>query len=93
MIKKTITISSLNGLHGKKAVEFISKAENFKSEIKISILWKNDLCREFLGKTANGKSLLDLLSLHIQKDQNIQLYIDGTDETEAYHELLKVIEK
>lgn len=91
MIKKIINISSENGLHGKKAVEFISKAEKFNADIKISILWKNELCKEFLGRSANGKSLLDLLSLHIQKNQNIQLCIDGSDEKEACTELLKII--
>jgi phosphocarrier protein HPr len=77
MIRKEIEIGREQGLKSKTAALFVQKASLFKSSILV----------EKGERKANGKSMLGLLSLVIEKGEKIYLTIDGFDEDRALKEL------
>ena len=77
MIRKEIEIGREQGLKSKTAALFVQKASLFKSSILV----------EKGERKANGKSMLGLLSLVIEKGETIYLTIDGFDEDRALKEL------
>jgi phosphotransferase system HPr (HPr) family protein len=80
MIKKEIKVNLEHGLHIRPAKEFVQLASHFKSEIDVI---KN-------SQTANGKSILGIVSLGILKGETITLTADGPDESEAISSLEKI---
>lgn len=77
MIRKEIKIGKEQGLKSKTAALFVQKASLYKSSILV----------EKGERKANGKSMLGLLSLVIEKGEKIALMIDGFDEDRALKEL------
>ena len=77
MIRKEIKIGKEQGLKSKTAALFVQKASLYKSSILV----------EKGERKANGKSMLGLLSLVIEKGEKINLTIDGFDEDRALKEL------
>ena len=77
MIRKEIKIGKEQGLKSKTAELFVQKASLYKSSILV----------EKGERKANGKSMLGLLSLVIEKGEKINLTIDGFDEDRALKEL------
>lgn len=73
MTTRTITIQNEVGLHARPATFFIQKANSYKSTIVI----------EKGNRRANAKSLLGVLSLGIEKGQDIIVHAEGVDEQEA----------
>lgn len=73
MTTRTITIQNEVGLHARPATFFIQKANAYKSTIVI----------EKGNRRANAKSLLGVLSLGIEKGQDIIVHAEGVDEQEA----------
>ena len=80
MIKKQIKVNLEQGLHIRPAKEFVQLASNFHSAIDVI---KN-------SQTANGKSILGVVSLGIVKGETITLTADGSDEREAIARLEKI---
>jgi phosphocarrier protein len=73
MIEFETQVKNKIGVHLRAAGEFVKTATKFKSEIFVV---KN-------GKKANGKSILGLASLAIERGARITVRIDGRDEIEA----------
>ena len=66
-------IESENGIHARPAGMLVKKALTYASKITV-----------FKGKdSVNLKSLFDLLSLGIKKNDEIRIVIEGEDESEA----------
>ncbi|MBO7302682.1 MAG: HPr family phosphocarrier protein [Clostridia bacterium] len=82
MVKKEVTITNNIGLHARPATFFIQKANTFKSSVWIE---KDD-------RKVNAKSLLGVLSLGIAQGTSIAIIADGSDESVAVDELVKLIE-
>ena len=82
MISREVTIKNSVGLHARPATFFIQKANSFKSSIWVE--------RE--DRRINGKSLLGVLSLGIEKGMSITIISDGADEEEAIEGLAALIE-
>ena len=82
MVKKEVTITNNVGLHARPATFFIQKANTFKSSVWIE---KDD-------RKVNAKSLLGVLSLGIAQGTSIAIIADGSDESVAVDELVKLIE-
>ncbi|MCH5584909.1 HPr family phosphocarrier protein [Shimazuella sp. AN120528] len=80
MIKKEIKVNLEHGLHIRPAKEFVQVATKFHSDIDVI---KN-------SQTANGKSILGIVSLGILKGETITLKADGSDENEAITSLEKI---
>lgn len=73
MISKEVTVTNSVGLHARPATYFIKEANAYQSSIWV----------ECGDRRANGKSILGVLSLGINKDTVINLIADGPDEKEA----------
>jgi phosphocarrier protein FPr len=68
-IKLEITIKDKHGLHARPATNLINKIKGLKGEVYI----------EHKGKIANARNLFSLLSLGVEKDNLIKVYVKGTD--------------
>jgi len=77
MIEEEFVIKSEFGLHIRPANELVNRISKFKSEVKVM---KDD-------QIVDGKSVIDLLSLFISKNDKIKFIIEGEDE----QEVIKVI--
>ncbi len=73
MIEFETQVKNKIGVHLRAAGEFVKTATKFTSEIFVV---KN-------GRKANGKSILGLASLAIERGARITVRIDGEDEREA----------
>ena len=71
-----------NGLHARPAGALASYAREFKSSIKISAL----------GKEADAKRLLSLMSLGATYGTELHFEIDGEDEDIAYEKMKEYCE-
>ncbi len=81
MIKKNIVIELKEGLHIRPAKEFVKVASQYKSEVSIV----QDT------RTANGKSILGIMSMAVKQGEEITLVVDGPDEQEASASLEKIL--
>lgn len=81
MQHEDITITNPAGLHARPASIFVQTSNKFKSDIQV----------EYESKTANAKSILQVLSLGVKKGEKISLKISGTDEVQALTTLKKLI--
>lgn len=79
MICKDVFISDF---HLKRSVQFVQKASQFQSDI---------IVRSENGETANGKSILGLMSLNIHK-KRITIEVKGPDERNALSALMEILE-
>ena len=82
MLQQTTTIVNKLGLHARAAAKFVTQASLFDSEIHIK---RN-------GQSVNGKSIMGVMMLAAAKGSEIELIIDGSDETQAMQSLLELIE-
>jgi len=81
MIEFEAQVNNKIGVHLRAAGEFVKTATRFASDILVT---KN-------GKKANGKSILGLASLAIERGAKITVKIDGRDEQEARAAIEKLI--
>ena len=82
MPQQNITIINKLGLHARAAAKFVGIASKYKSEI---FLIKDT-------KTVNGKSIMGIMMLAACKGTVLSLKIDGEDESEAFTDLVSLIE-
>jgi phosphocarrier protein HPr len=84
---KNLQVKVLNevGLHARPLAVFISEAKKYQSSIQV---------KNVSGATdfVNGKSILSVLSLGVEKDQFIEIVAEGADEDQALEALKKLIE-
>lgn len=74
MKSSVVTVNSECGLHARPASMLVSTAIKFSSNILIK---KND-------RTANCKSILSVLSIGASKGDELEMFIDGQDEADAF---------
>jgi phosphocarrier protein HPr len=77
MQQEDLTITNTVGLHARPASLFVQTSNKFSSDIVI----------KYDNKSANAKSILQVLSLGVQKDGKISLKITGEDEVQALNAL------
>ncbi len=82
MCVKDVVVQNEVGLHARPATFFIQKANEFKSAIWV----------EKEERRVNAKSLLGVLSLGIVGGTAIRIIADGSDETAAVDELVRLVE-
>ncbi|MEK7732746.1 MAG: HPr family phosphocarrier protein, partial [Planctomycetota bacterium] len=71
--ERKIKISNSNGLHARPATKFAEIANKYDSEIYVKAK----------GKTVDGKSVIDLLTLGAENGTEMYLHAKGSDATEA----------
>jgi len=81
-MEKMVKILNEQGLHARPASIFVKTASKFKSTV--SIVHENG--------TANAKSIINIMSLGLKKDEEIKIITEGIDEKEAMDALLVLIE-
>lgn len=83
MFAKVETIRNEEGFHVRPAQLFAEKAGEFLSEIKV--VNEN-------GEGADAKSMLELMTLGLEKGSKIRIEASGPDEQAAVEALAKLVE-
>ena len=73
MVRFTYTISDIQGLHARNALQLARAAEGYECRIRVS-------CRE---KSADGKQVLSLMDLGGRCGDMLSFTLEGEDEAEA----------
>lgn len=82
-MKSAKVIVKLNtGLHARPAQKFVQLAKTFSSDITVLIG----------GKSADAKSILNLLTIGVFKDSEIMINADGPDEENAVKALCDFVQ-
>ncbi|MDR1979758.1 MAG: HPr family phosphocarrier protein [Synergistaceae bacterium] len=69
MAEKKVTVKNRHGLHARPAAAFVQKASSYPFAILI----------EKAGKSSDAKSILGIMSLAVQKDDEVILKADGDE--------------
>lgn len=72
-----VVVKNDTGLHARPAAMLVQVCNKFKSEIEI----------KFGDKTANAKSIINLMSLGLTKGAEISIHGQGEDAKEAFVEI------
>jgi phosphotransferase system HPr (HPr) family protein len=78
-----IIVKNSHGLHVRPASIFVRIATKFDSQVKL----------EKDGKIVDGKSIIAILSLGINKGMKVKLIVEGKDAENAFFELKEFLEK
>ena len=73
MIEKKLQIKNKWGLHARPAGKFIRLVNEFNSNV----------CIDKDGEKANGKSILEILSLALEYGSWVNITVDGEDEKDT----------
>jgi phosphocarrier protein HPr len=79
---RTLKLKNKLGMHARAAAAFVKIAQKFKAEIYI----------EHKGQTANGKSILGILTLACPQGGMLTIKADGVDALKALEALENLIE-
>jgi phosphocarrier protein len=79
MLQKTLTVQNKLGIHARAAAKLVDTAKKFGSKIELI----------FRGRSIDCKSIMGVITLGAQKDNELEIIITGEDEAEA----LAAIEK
>jgi phosphotransferase system HPr (HPr) family protein len=82
VLKETITIKNLEGLHARPASEFARIASTPGHSVLIS---KN------IGAKVRGDSILSLLSLGVKQGEKLTIEVTGPDEVSLIQSLISVV--
>lgn len=83
IVKKVLVVKNKQGLHARPAALFVQVANKFYSSITV----KRD------GEEVNGKSIMGILMLGVEKDTQIIIQAEGQDAYLAIAELEKLINR
>ncbi len=81
-MKFEATIINDLGMHAHAAIQFVQTAKKYKSKIRV---FHND-------KEADGKNLIRLLGLRIEKNAHITVFVEGEDEQLALDDLKVLVD-
>lgn len=81
MLEGKIKIVNPLGLHARAAAQLVRLASSFKSSIKLR--------RTDNGVMADAKSILSVLTLAASKGIELELKVEGEDESEAFQSIEK----
>ena len=77
-----VKILNEQGLHARPASLFVKTASKFSSTV--TVIHGNEV--------ANAKSIINIMSLGLQKGEEIKIVTEGTDEKEAMEALVSIVE-
>jgi len=77
MIKRQLIIKNRYGLHARPAAQFVQIASQYNAEIRIR---KEEI-------EVNGKSIMGILMLAVEPDNEVELIVSGKDEKAAVEAL------
>ena len=77
-----LTLLNPQGLHARAAAVFVKALHGLNAEVQVS--WE--------GRTVNGRSILDLMTLGAPQGSILDIQIHGVDATAALTAVTKVVE-
>lgn len=83
MIEEKIKITNKNGLHTRPAAKLVKLASQFTADIEIA--------RD--GFQVNAKSIIGVMTLAAEYGAEIDIYINGKDEKEAFEAISELFKK
>ncbi|UUZ80515.1 HPr family phosphocarrier protein [Paenibacillus sp. P26] len=86
MLSKDMTIRNASGFHIRPAQLFTEKAAAFKADITVQVQKNSDQVE------VDGKSVLGLMTLGLEKGSVIRITTNGTDAQEALDALAQLVE-
>lgn len=81
LIKKKLTVKNKQGLHARPAAMFVQIANKYDSRIMV----RRD------QEKVNGKSIMGILMLGVEKGSEIIIEVEGDDAVAALSELEKIV--
>jgi len=81
-VEEQIIVNKTHGLHARPATIFVQLANKFNSSVKL----------EKDGEVVDGKSIIAILSLGINKGMAVRMLIEGSDALEAMSDLKNFLE-
>lgn len=82
MVEKNVVVKNETGLHARPAASLVQFVKNFDGNV--------ELIKD--GKTANAKSIFNVMALGISKGTEITVRVEGNDEQENLDKLIEFIE-
>lgn len=82
MVEKNVVVQNETGLHARPAASLVQFVKNFDGNV--------ELVKD--GKTANAKSIFNVMALGISKGTEITVRVDGNNEKENLDKLIEFIE-
>ncbi len=82
-IEEEIIVSNPHGLHARPAALLVQIANKFDSKILL----------EKEGETVDGKSIIAILSLGVNRGAPLKLIIEGVDAKEAFAEIKEFLRR
>lgn len=83
MVERTVIVNNETGLHARPAAALVQFVKNFDGDV--------ELIKD--GKTANAKSIFNVMALGISKGTEITVRINGDNEEENIDKLVDFIDK
>ena len=80
-LQTRLTLLNAMGLHARAAAAFVKALKDL--EVEVTVSWE--------GQTANGRSVLDLLTLGAPQGSVLELQIQGADAEEALSTLTRLV--
>jgi phosphotransferase system HPr (HPr) family protein len=80
-----LTVEHEHGLHLRPAAEFVRTAAHFRSAVEVVNLTRG------AGRTASGRSLLEVTALGVNRDHVIRVTARGDDAAEAVRALTDLV--
>ena len=80
-----LTVSNEHGLHLRPAADFVRLAARFAAQVRVANLTRGG------GREANGRSLLEVTALGVNKGHTIRLSASGDDAKAAVDALADLI--
>jgi len=82
-MQRDFIITNEQGIHARPATNIVQKANQFKSDIRIT----------YNGVTTDLKSIMGVLSLGVTQGSLVTIHVDGVDQGEAMNAITKLIQE
>jgi phosphotransferase system HPr (HPr) family protein len=81
-VSAQLTLLNTQGLHARAAAVFVRALRGLNAQVQVS--WE--------GRTVNGRSMLDLMTLGAPRGSVLEVQISGADADAALAALMKIVE-
>lgn len=82
MIRASLTVQNQLGIHTRAAAKLVDLAKRYQSQIELV----------FRNRVVDAKSIMSVITLGAQKNNVIEVVIDGEDEADALSALNKLMD-
>jgi phosphotransferase system HPr (HPr) family protein len=81
-LEQQIVVNKTHGLHARPATIFVQMANKFNSSVMV----------EKDGEAVDGKSIIAILSLGVNRGMKVKLVVEGDDATDTMNDLKSFLE-